>query len=48
MKKQLVIQESGELIDSEIMKFITIDCVIFGFENGSLEVLVVKLTQGTR
>jgi len=34
------------LIDSEIMKSITIGCVIFGFENGSLEVLVDKHAQG--
>ncbi len=46
MKKQLIIKESGKLIKSEIMKSITIDCAIFGFENGNLEVLVVKHAQG--
>jgi ADP-ribose pyrophosphatase YjhB (NUDIX family) len=46
MKKQLVYQESGELIETEVMKSITIDCVIFGFENGCLEVLLVKHAQG--
>jgi len=46
MKKQQIYQETGELIDSEIMKSITIDCAIFGFENGSLEVLLVKHAQG--
>jgi hypothetical protein len=46
MKKQLVDQESGELIETEVMKSITIDCVIFGFENGSLEVLLIKHAQG--
>ena len=46
MKKQLDNQESGELIDSEVMKSITIDCAIFGFENGNLEVLLVKHAQG--
>ncbi|MBK5193601.1 MAG: NUDIX domain-containing protein [Flavobacteriaceae bacterium] len=46
MKKQLVDKESGELIETEVMKSITIDCVIFGFENGSLEVLLVKHAEG--
>jgi len=46
MKKQHVDQESGELIETEVMKSITIDCAIFGFENGSLEVLLVKHAQG--
>jgi len=38
MKKQLVYEESGELKKKEVMKSITIDCAIFGFENGHLEV----------
>jgi hypothetical protein len=46
MKKQLVDQESGELIDTEVMKSITIDCAIFGLENGSIEVLLVKHAHG--
>jgi hypothetical protein len=48
MKKQLVDQESGELIETEVMKSITIDCAIFGFENGSLEVLLVEHAHGIR
>jgi hypothetical protein len=46
MKKQQIYQETGELIDSDVMKSITIDCAIFGFENGSLEVLLIKHSQG--
>jgi hypothetical protein len=46
MKKQLFDQESGELIETEVMKSITIDCAIFGFENDSLEVLLVKHAHG--
>jgi ADP-ribose pyrophosphatase YjhB (NUDIX family) len=47
-KKQLFDQESGELIETEVMKSITIDCAIFGFENGSLEVLLVEHAHGIR
>jgi ADP-ribose pyrophosphatase YjhB (NUDIX family) len=46
MKKQLVYQESGEFIENDVIKSITIDCAIFGFENGSLEVLLVKHAEG--
>jgi len=46
MKKQLVDQESGEFIETEVIESITIDCAIFGFENGSLEVLLVKHAKG--
>jgi len=46
MKQQLGDQESGESIETEVMKSITIDCAIFGFENGSLEVLLVKHAEG--
>lgn len=32
--------------ESEIMRSITIDCVVFGFQEGSLEVLLVKHAEG--
>lgn len=38
--------ESGMLLNPEGMGSITIDCTIFGFENGELEVLLVKHAQG--
>lgn len=46
MKKQLVYNESGEMAEADVMKSITIDCTIFGFENGSLEVLLVRHATG--
>ncbi|WP_423819716.1 NUDIX domain-containing protein [Salinimicrobium sp. TIG7-5_MAKvit] len=46
MKKELLDIESGELISTSVMSSITIDCTIFGFENGSLEVLLVKHAKG--
>ncbi len=46
MKKQLVYEKSGELKKKEVIKSITIDCAIFGFENGHLEVLLVKHALG--
>ncbi len=48
MKKKLINQETGELESSSVMKSITIDCVIFGFQNGSLEILLVKHGRGIR
>jgi hypothetical protein len=48
MKKNLIIEESGELIETPVMSSITIDCVIFGFQEGSLEVLLVKHAIGIR
>lgn len=42
MKKELVYQETRHSGTQEVMKSITIDCTIFGFENGHLEVLLVK------
>lgn len=38
--------ESGEQGETEVLQSITIDCVIFGFEKGSLEVLLVKHAEG--
>jgi len=48
MKKQQIYQETGELSDAEVMKSITIDCVIFSFDNESLEVLLVEHAHGIR
>lgn len=46
MKKELVNIESGELVTSSVMNSLTIDCTIFSFENGSLEVLLIKHAEG--
>jgi ADP-ribose pyrophosphatase YjhB (NUDIX family) len=46
MKKELLDIESGEFVTTSVMKSITIDCTIFGFENGGLEVLLVKHAEG--
>lgn len=46
MKKELLNMESGELITTAVMGSITIDCTIFGFEKGQLEVLLVKHAKG--
>ena len=46
MKKELVYRETLHPGTKEVMKSVTIDCTIFGFENGHLEVLLVKHAQG--
>lgn len=46
MKKALINMDSGELIETPVMNSITIDSVVFGFEQGSLEVLLVKHAEG--
>jgi len=48
MKKQQFYQETGELSDADVMKSTTIDCVIFSFDNESLEVLLVEHAHGIR
>jgi len=48
MKKQQIYHETGELSDADVMKSITIDCVIFSFDNESLEVLLVEHAHGIR
>ena len=48
MKKALIKEESGELVETRVMSSITIDCVVFGFEQGSLEILLVKHGKGIR
>lgn len=42
MKRNLVYQETRIPETKDVIKSITIDCTIFGFENGHLEVLLVK------
>lgn len=46
MKKKLIFEESGELIEREVLNSLTIDCAIFGFEDGCLEVLLIKHAKG--
>ncbi len=46
MIKDFIDEESGEKVKHAVMNAITIDCVIFGFEGGKLEVLLVQHGQG--
>jgi len=46
MVKKIIEEESGKLVDQPVMNSITIDCVVFGFDNGSLEVLLIKHARG--
>ncbi len=48
MKKTLINNETGELKKTSVMNSVTIDCVIFGFQEGSLEVLLIKHAIGIR
>lgn len=48
MKKTFISEETGELIETSVVESVTIDSVIFGFEQGSLEVLLVKHAKGIR
>ena len=48
MKKTLINNETGELKKTSVMDSVTIDCVIFGFQEGSLEVLLIKHAIGIR
>ena len=48
MKKAIINNETGEIEETSVMSSITIDCVIFGFQNGNLEVLLVKHARGIR
>lgn len=48
IKKTIISEETGEAIEASVMDSITIDCVIFGFEKGSLEVLLVRHAKGIR
>lgn len=46
MKKTLIDSKSGEATEAAVLGSVTIDSVIFGFEKGSLEVLLVKHAEG--
>lgn len=46
MKKSTTNAESGEPEGNSVLNSVTIDCVIFGFESGSLEVLLIKHAEG--
>jgi len=48
MLKKFIDKESGKTIEGTVMNAITIDCVIFGFDQGSLEVLLVQHGEGIR
>jgi len=48
MLKKFIDRESGRVEERTVMNAITIDCVIFGFDNGSLEVLLVQHGEGIR
>src|SRR5690606_26821341 len=42
MVKKFIDEESGKIIEEKVMNAITIDCVIFSFDQGRLEVLLVE------
>ncbi|QLE01893.1 NUDIX hydrolase [Galbibacter sp. BG1] len=46
MIKKFIDRESGKITEQKVMNAITIDCVIFGFEKGKLEVLLVEHAEG--
>jgi ADP-ribose pyrophosphatase YjhB (NUDIX family) len=46
MKNPQIEIESGESPEMDVMQSVTIDCVIFGFEKGSLEMLLIKHAEG--
>ena len=48
MLKKFIDRESGKIVERTVMNAITIDCVVFGFDNGSLEVLLVQHGEGIR
>lgn len=48
MQKKDINSESGKAAERSVMNAITIDCVVFGFDNGSLEVLLVQHAEGIR
>jgi hypothetical protein len=48
MVKKVIDKESGKLAERSVMNAITIDCVIFGFDKGSLEVLLIQHGEGIR
>jgi 8-oxo-dGTP diphosphatase len=48
MLKEYIYKELGKTVEGTIMNAITIDCVIFGFDKGSLEVLLIQHGEGIR
>ena len=46
MVKKFIDEESGKVVERSVMNSITIDCVIFGFDKGSLKVLLVEHAEG--
>lgn len=48
MVKKFINQESGKIVEHEVMNAITIDCVIFGFDQGTLQVLLAKHATGIK
>ncbi|SFU33097.1 ADP-ribose pyrophosphatase YjhB, NUDIX family [Pustulibacterium marinum] len=46
MVKQFIDEESGKIIEKSVINAITIDCVIFTFDNGNLEVLLIQHANG--
>lgn len=46
MVKQFIDEESGKIIEKSVMNAITIDCVIFTFDQGALEVLLIQHAEG--
>lgn len=46
LKKEFIDQESGKITEHSVINAITIDCVIFGFDQGSLKVLLIEHAEG--
>jgi len=46
MLKKFIDQESGRVVERSVMNSNTIDCVVFGFDKGSLEVLLIQHADG--
>ncbi|EIJ39965.1 NUDIX hydrolase [Galbibacter orientalis] len=46
MVKKFIDEESGKIVEEKVMNAITIDCAIFGFEQGKLEVLLIQHAEG--
>ncbi|MES2486527.1 MAG: NUDIX domain-containing protein [Bacteroidota bacterium] len=48
MLKKFIDKESGKTVERTVMNAITIDCVVFGFDKGVLEVLLIEHAEGIR
>lgn len=44
--KKMIDEESGKITEQSVINAISIDCVIFGFDKGSLKVLLVEHAEG--